>query len=216
MKLRDRRSSGGVPARHRAGWLHDHLRDPYVQRAQASGYRSRAVFKLAELAQRDRLLSPGMTVIDLGAAPGGWSQLAAERVGQEGRVIAVDVLAMDPIAGVEWIGGDFETEETFERLLALLGGGGADVVLSDLAPNLTGVRAIDQPRAMALAERAADLGARVLRPGGHLVVKVFQGEGVAELNAALRRSYRRVVSRKPEASRQHSREAYVCALGRLV
>ncbi len=158
-------------------WLREHREDPYVQQAQREGYRSRACYKLLEILERDRLLRPGMTVLDLGSAPGGWSQVAAERVGPRGRVIASDILAMDALAGVEFIQGDFTEEEVVNRILAVLDGAGADLVLSDMAPNMSGLSAVDQPRSMYLVELALDLARVVLAPGGALVAKVFQGEG---------------------------------------
>jgi 23S rRNA (uridine2552-2'-O)-methyltransferase len=192
-------------------WLKEHFDDPYVREAQAAGYRSRAAFKLLEIQAKDRLLRPGMTVVDLGAAPGGWSQVAAAAVGARGRVLATDLLEMDPLPGVEFIQGDFREQEVLDRLLASLGADKADLVISDMAPNISGMGAVDQPRAMYLAELALELCREVLRPGGDLLVKLFQGEGFDAYMAELRRVFRQVRVRKPKASRARSRELYVLA-----
>lgn len=192
-------------------WLKEHRDDPYVQQAQKEGYRSRACYKLKELQDRDRLLRPGMTVVDLGSAPGGWSQVAVEHVGARGRVVASDILAMDSLAGVEFIQGDFTEDAVFERILAALDGSAVDVVISDMAPNMSGVNAVDQPRSMYLVELALDLARRVLAPGGSFVAKVFQGEGFDELIRDARVSFGRVLTRKPAASRPRSREVYLVA-----
>jgi len=194
-------------------WLREHHSDPWVQRAQREGYRSRACYKLLELQQRDRLLRPGMTVVDLGSAPGGWSQVAAPLVGTGGRVIASDILPMDSLADVQFIQGDFTEDAVFEALRAAIGETGADVVLSDMAPNMSGMSAVDQPRAMALAELALDLAARTLRPGGSFACKVFQGEGFEALLAEARPCFDRVFTRKPAASRPRSREVYLLGRG---
>jgi 23S rRNA (uridine2552-2'-O)-methyltransferase len=193
-------------------WMREHFDDYYVKRAQQEGYRSRAVYKLLEIQEKDELIRPGMTVIDLGAAPGGWSQVAAELVGDHGRIIASDILPMDSLAGVDFIQGDFTEDAVFESLLDRLGNGGADLVISDMAPNMSGMSAVDQPRAMYLAELALDMARQVLKPGGSLLMKVFQGEGFEALLADMRGSFARVVSRKPKASRPRSREIYL--LGR--
>ena len=192
-------------------WLKEHHGDVYVQRAKAEGYRSRAVFKLMEINERDRLLKPGMTVVDLGAAPGGWSQYAARAVGRSGRVIALDILAIDPLSNVEIIQGDFREEPVLHELIARVGERGADLVLSDMAPNTSGIDAVDQPRAMYLAELALDLAGQVLKPGGSLLVKLFQGVGFDEFVRECRRRFGRVVTRKPKASRARSREVYLLA-----
>lgn len=194
-------------------WLREHFSDPYVKEAQRRGYRSRAALKLAALDERDRLLRPAMTVVDLGAAPGGWAQLAAERVGPSGRVIALDILDMDPLERVTFIRGDFREDEPLRELEAALGGTGADLVLSDMAPNISGQDAVDQPRAMYLAELALDFARQWLNPDGVFVVKLFQGEGFDEYLAELRSGFRRVVMRKPPASRDRSREMYAVASG---
>ncbi len=194
-------------------WLQEHERDPYVQRARRDGYRSRASYKLLELDAKDKVLRPGAVVLDLGAAPGGWSQVAAARVGRAGRVIATDILPMDSLPGVDFVQGDFTEQETLDRLLEMLGGAGVDLVMSDMAPNMSGVRAVDQQRAMHLVELAVDVATRVLKPGGVLLTKVFQGENFQDMLVQLRQSYRTVASRKPEASRARSRELYWVAKG---
>lgn len=192
-------------------WLDRHFRDEYVKRAQAEGYRSRAAYKLLELQQRERILKPGQTVVDLGAAPGGWSQIARQLVGTGGRVLALDILPMDPIAGVEFIQGDFREQAPLERLRELLKGDRVDLVLSDMAPNVSGISVVDQPKAIYLCEIALDLAKEVLRPGGSFVVKVFQGEGFDSFLREMRNSFSRVVIRKPDASRPKSREVYLVA-----
>ena len=194
-------------------WLKEHRDDPYVQQAQREGYRSRACYKLLELQERDKLIRPGMTVLDLGSAPGGWSQVAVALVGHSGRVIASDILPMDTIAGVDFIQGDFTEEEVFEQLLAALAGTPVDLVISDMAPNMSGLNAVDQPRSIYLVELALDMARQVLAPGGAFVSKVFQGEGFDELYREARESFDRVLTRKPKASRPRSREVYVVARG---
>lgn len=194
-------------------WLKEHRDDPFVQRAQKEGYRSRACYKLMELNSRDRLIKPGMTVLDLGSAPGGWSQVAAELVGHQGRVVASDILAMDNIAGVEFLQGDFTEESIFEELLGLLGDDAVDIVMSDMAPNMSGIDAVDQPRSIYLVELAVDMALRVLAPGGGFVSKVFQGEGFDEVLAQCRANFQKVNTRKPDASRPRSREVYLVATG---
>lgn len=193
-------------------WLKEHFRDPYVQRAQSGGWRSRAVFKLEEIDRRERLLKPGAVCLDLGAAPGGWSQYARGRVGSGGRVIATDILPMEALAGVEFVQGDFREEEVFSRVQSLLPDGRADVVLSDMAPSLSGVDVIDQPRSMHLAELALDMARRVLKPGGHALIKVFQGSGFEELVKGARAEFGRVKLVKPRASRARSPEMYLLAM----
>ncbi len=192
-------------------WLNRQAGDPYVQKARAEGWRSRAVFKLEEIHGRDHLLRPGMTVVDLGAAPGGWSQFAASIVGDSGRVIALDLLPMDPLAGVECIRGDFHDENLLNAVVALVGERKTDLVLSDMAPNISGVRSVDQPRAMALAELALDVATRVLKPGGSFVCKLFHGEGFDEFVRVVRRHFKTVTVRKPSSSRPGSRETYLVA-----
>lgn len=196
-----------------SAWLKEHRDDPYVQRAKKEGYRSRACYKLMELNDRDRLIKPGMKVLDLGSAPGGWSQVAAELVGARGRVIASDILPMDSIADVDFIEGDFTEEAVFDQILAAIGDDPIDLVLSDMAPNMSGMAAVDLPRAMYLVELALDLATRVLPEGGRFVTKVFHGEGFEELMGACRGRFDKVLTRKPDASRPRSREVYLVASG---
>jgi 23S rRNA (uridine2552-2'-O)-methyltransferase len=192
-------------------WLREHFDDEFVKRAQKEGRRSRAVYKLEEVDLKDRLLKPGMVVVDLGAAPGGWAQLAAEKVGHKGAVIALDILPMDSLAGVEFIEGDFREQEVLERLLAALDGRPVDLVISDMAPNMSGTKAVDQPRAMYLAELALDFARQVLRPGGVFLTKLFQGEGFDDYVRELRAAFKEVKVRKPKASRPRSTEVYALA-----
>ncbi|WP_462328669.1 RlmE family RNA methyltransferase [Thiohalocapsa halophila] len=198
-------------------WLQRQASDPYVRRSKAEGYRSRAAYKLLEIDRKDRLLRPGLCVVDLGAAPGGWAQVAAQAVGRRGRVLALDLLEMPPIAGVDNIIGDFHDEAVLAQALAWLGAGesarGADLVLSDMAPNVSGMKVVDQPKSMLLVELAMDFAERVLKPGGNLVVKAFQGAGFDEALRDLRGRFDKVVCRKPEASRSQSRETYFVAKG---
>ncbi|TBW52507.1 23S rRNA (uridine(2552)-2'-O)-methyltransferase RlmE [Marinobacter halodurans] len=192
-------------------WLKEHFDDEYVKRSQVDGYRSRASYKLIELDDKDRFFKPGQLVVDLGAAPGGWSQVAMERIGHNGRVVASDILAMNPIAGVDFVQGDFTEQSVLDELLDLLGEARADVVISDMAPNMSGMPAVDIPRAMDLVELALDMAKQVLRPEGVFVAKVFQGEGFDSLLKDMKTNFRTVVSRKPGASRSRSREVYqVC------
>jgi len=197
-----------------ARWLKEHFSDPYVKRAQAEGWRSRAVFKLEELIERDRLLKPGMVVVDLGAAPGGWSQMVRERLGDKGRTVALDILSMPDIAGVEFIQGDFREDAVVQQLEAILGDTKVDLVLSDMAPNMSGVDTVDQARAMHLAELAQDFAGIHLKPGGAFLVKLFNGRGSDEYLKNLRKGYERVSMRKPKASRARSPEVYALALGK--
>ncbi len=196
-----------------SAWLKEHREDIYVQQALRDGYRSRACYKLLELQDKDKLFRPGMTVLDLGSAPGGWSQVAAEQVGHKGRVIASDILAMDGLAGVEFIRGDFTEDAAFEQILAAIGEHPVDMVISDMAPNMSGMSAVDQPRSMYLVELALDMARRILAPDGSFVSKVFQGEGFDELFRDVQGSFSRVVTRKPQASRSRSREVYLVARG---
>ncbi|WP_417530178.1 23S rRNA (uridine(2552)-2'-O)-methyltransferase RlmE [Marinobacter lipolyticus] len=192
-------------------WLKEHFDDVWVKKSQEDGYRSRASYKLIELDDKDRLFRPGQVIVDLGAAPGGWSQVAMERVGDKGVVVASDILPMNPIAGVDFVQGDFTEDSVLEELLGILGDRKADVVISDMAPNMSGMAAVDIPRAMGLVELALDMAQQVLRPGGVFVAKVFQGEGFDSLLADMRKSFNTVVSRKPDSSRARSREIYqVC------
>jgi len=193
-------------------WLKEHFADPFVQRAQSEGWRSRAVFKLEEIDRREKLLKPGQVCLDLGAAPGAWSQYAARQVGRKGRVVASDLLPMEELPGVEFVQGDFREEPVFDQLLSLLPERHVDVVLSDMAPNLSGVDAIDQPRSLYLAELALDMAERVLKPGGNALIKVFQGSGFQELVQGARRRYGRVKLVKPQASRSRSPEIYLLAM----
>ena len=194
-------------------WLKEHRDDPYVQQAQREGYRSRACYKLLELQEKDRLIKPGMTVVDLGSAPGGWSQVAVELVGHRGRVVASDILPMDNLAGVEFIQGDFTEDVVFEQILEAIGGEPVDLVVSDMAPNMSGMAAVDQPKSMYLVELALDMAQRVLAPGGSFVAKVFQGEGFDQLFRETRDAFDKVLTRKPKASRPRSREVYLVARG---
>jgi 23S rRNA (uridine2552-2'-O)-methyltransferase len=194
----------------------EHAADPFVRRARAEGWRSRAVFKLEEIDRRERLLRPGQVVIDLGAAPGAWSQYARRKLGRSGRLIAADILPMEPLAGVEFVQGDFREESVVEALAARLPEGGADVILSDMAPNLSGIDAVDQPRAMYLAELALELAGRVLKPDGAALIKTFQGAGFQELVRAARASFAQVKLVKPGASRARSPELYLLAKQRAL
>jgi 23S rRNA (uridine2552-2'-O)-methyltransferase len=194
-------------------WLHEHVTDAWVQKARAEGWRSRAAFKLLQIDQKDRLLRPGMTVLDLGATPGGWSQVAGKAVGPTGRVVAVDLLPLEPLHGVVFVQGDFEDEAILPRVEAALEGRQADLVLSDMAPNLSGVGLSDQARSVRLAEAALDAALRWLRPGGSLLVKVFHGAGFDDVVRQLRAQFGQVVVRKPEASRGRSAETYLLARG---
>jgi 23S rRNA (uridine2552-2'-O)-methyltransferase len=192
-------------------WLDRHFNDPYVKQAQKAGYRSRAAFKLLEIQEKDKIIKPGMSVVDLGAAPGGWSQIARDLVGAEGRVLALDILPMDPIAGVEFIQGDFREPEPLEQLRNHLDEATVDLVISDMAPNVTGMASVDQPRSMYLCELSLDFAKEILKPGGGFVVKVFQGEGFDDYLREMRGVFTRVVSRKPKSSRPKSRETYLVA-----
>ncbi|MBY4678800.1 23S rRNA (uridine(2552)-2'-O)-methyltransferase RlmE [Marinobacterium arenosum] len=194
-------------------WLKEHFDDQYVKKSKDAGYRSRASYKLLELQQKDQLFKPGMTVVDLGAAPGGWSQVAAELVGDGGRVVASDILPMDPLPGVEFVQGDFTEEEVLSQVLHALGDAPADLVISDMAPNMSGMAAVDQPAAMYLVELALDMAREVLKPNGTFVAKVFQGEGFDQYMQELRQSFKTVVTRKPDASRARSREVYLLGKG---
>ncbi|MDO6681349.1 MULTISPECIES: 23S rRNA (uridine(2552)-2'-O)-methyltransferase RlmE [unclassified Oceanobacter] len=196
-----------------AGWLKEHVDDFYVQKAQQDGYRTRASYKLIELDEKDQLIRPGMTVIDLGSAPGGWSQVVVQRVGERGVVIASDILSMDAIAGVDFIQGDFTEESVFNVLMERIGSNPVSLVISDMAPNMSGVSSIDQPGAMYLVELALDMARQVLSRGGNFVAKVFQGEGYDDYLKDLRSSFDKVLIRKPKASRPRSREVYIVAKG---
>ena len=199
------------PRRSSGSWRDRQERDPYVQRARREGWRSRAVFKLEQIDTKERLLRPGMVCVDLGAAPGGWSQYVSQKLDGKARIVAVDLLPMDALPDVEFIQGDFREDEIYDRLLESVGEAGADLVLSDMAPNISGTKAVDQPRSMYLVELALDLARRVLKPGGSLVCKVFQGEGFDEFVREVRNSFGRVRVIKPVASRSGSREVYLVA-----
>jgi len=200
------------------GWLKEHFDDEYVRRSQQDGYRSRAIYKLIEIDRKDRLIKPGMTIIDLGAAPGGWSEYCVKKLGKNGTMIALDILPMEPIDGVTIIQGDFREDAAFDELMAVMNASGensnrADLVISDMAPNISGMGSVDMPRAYYLCELALDLARQVLKPGGGLLVKLFQGEGFEAYNKALKASFSKVVMRKPKASRPRSREVYALATG---
>ena len=192
-------------------WLQEHFSDPFVKRAQAEGWRSRAVFKLDELIEREKLLKPGMCVVDLGAAPGGWSQMVRERLGDSGRIVALDILPMQGIGGGDFILGDFREASVLQQLEDVLGGMRVDLVLSDMAPNMSGVGAVDQDRSMVLAELAADFAGNHLKAGGSFLTKLFQGQGFDEYIRRLRSQYAQVSIRKPKASRSRSNEVYAMA-----
>ncbi|MCW8857642.1 MAG: 23S rRNA (uridine(2552)-2'-O)-methyltransferase RlmE [Kangiella sp.] len=194
-------------------WMREHFDDPYVKKSQKDGYRSRAVYKLEELDQKYKLLGKGVTVVDLGAAPGGWSQYVAYKMGSQGKIFALDILEMDPLPDVDFIQGDFREEAVLNQLLDKIGEHKADLVLSDMAPNMSGVDAVDQPRGMYLCELALELAQTVLAKGGNYVVKVFQGEGFDDYIRQCREVFDKVLIRKPDASRGRSREVYVVGIG---
>jgi 23S rRNA (uridine2552-2'-O)-methyltransferase len=196
-----------------ARWLNEHVNDPYVKQAQKDGYRSRSSYKLIQLNEKDRLIRPGMLVVDLGSAPGGWSQVAARLVGAKGRVLATDILPMEPLKNVEFIQGDFTEEPVLKQVLDWLGDNKPDVVLSDIAPNISGIDSADQASSMYLVELALDMARQVLKPKGDFVAKVFQGTGSEEFLKDLRTSFDKVLIRKPAASRSRSREVYMVAKG---
>jgi 23S rRNA (uridine2552-2'-O)-methyltransferase len=199
------------PRRSGGSWRERQERDLYVQRARREGWRSRAVFKLEEIARKERFLKPGMVCLDLGSAPGGWSQYVTQQLDGRARIVAVDLLPMDALPDVEFVEGDFREDEIFARLLQLVGEHGADLVMSDMAPNISGTKAVDQPRSMYLVELALDIARRVLKSGGSFVCKVFQGEGFDEFVRDARNSFERVRVIKPKASRPGSREVYLVA-----
>ena len=194
-------------------WLREHFDDEYVRRSHGERYRSRASYKLLEMQDKDGLIRPGMTVVDLGAAPGGWSQVAAELVGDQGRIVASDILPMDSIAGVEFVLGDFTDDLVFERLLSVIGEQGADLVISDIAPNMSGMSEIDQPRSLGLAELALELTKSILKPGAYFLVKLFHGAGYPEYYREMQSTFDSVKTRKPKASRARSREVYLFGSG---
>ena len=200
------------------GWLKEHFDDEYVRRSQQDGYRSRAIYKLIEIDKKDRLVKSGMTIVDLGAAPGGWSEYCVKKLGKKGNMIALDILPMEPIDRVTIITGDFREESVFDELMTVINDSTAvnkkaDLVISDMAPNISGMGSVDMPRAYYLCDLALDLARQVLSPGGGLLVKLFQGEGFEEYNKELKASFSKVVMRKPKASRPRSREMYALATG---
>jgi 23S rRNA (uridine2552-2'-O)-methyltransferase len=203
-----------VMAKTSKAWMREHVTDPYVRRANAEGYRSRAAYKLQQIASKDRLLKPGMVVVDLGAAPGGWAQVAAKAVGPTGQVIGVDLLEMAQVAGVTLIRGDFAEPATLAALERALKNRPVDLVLSDMAPNLSGIASADQARSIALAELALEFALKHLKPQGNFLVKTFQGAGYDELVATLRRCFLELHTRKPDASRSRSSEVYL--LGKVL
>ena len=194
-------------------WIKQHVKDPYVKQSQRDGYRSRASYKLLEIVEKGRYIKPGMVVVDLGSAPGGWSQVAAKLVGHKGCVVAVDILPMDPVAGVSFIQGDFTEEEILNQLLDEIGNRPVDLVISDMAPNLTGMKAVDQPAMIYLAELAVDLVQQVMTEDGIFIAKLFQGEGFDEFVRNTRTEFNVVSLKKPDASRSKSREVYLVAKG---
>jgi 23S rRNA (uridine2552-2'-O)-methyltransferase len=195
------------------GWLKEHFDDHYVMEAKKLGYRSRACFKLLEIQEKDKLIKPGMKVVDLGSAPGGWSQIASELVGEGGRVVASDILPMDVLDGVEFIQGDFTEDEIYQKILNVLGDELSDLVISDMAPNMSGMMDVDQPRAMHLVELALDMAKGVLNSEGAFLVKVFQGEGFDQYMKDMRGTFKQVITRKPSSSRARSREVYLLGKG---
>jgi 23S rRNA (uridine2552-2'-O)-methyltransferase len=194
-------------------WMHEHVNDHWVKEATRRGYRSRAAFKLMELAERDRLLAPGMRVVDLGSAPGSWSQVLREKLGRQGTIVAVDILDMAPLPGVRFLKGDFREDDVLAALTGMLDGHPVDLVLSDLSPNLSGVESADQARSVHLGELALEFAQQQLRPGGNLVIKAFHGEGFPEFQRQLQQHFDKVYVRKPKASRDRSREVYLVAKG---
>ena len=205
-----------MPSRSKSSqrWLKEHFSDPFVKKAQKEGMRSRAAYKLEELLERDRLLKPHMVVVDLGAAPGGWSQQVRRQMGDTGRVLALDILEMPPLAGVEFLHGDFREQDVLSQFEAMLGNVPVDLVLSDMAPNKSGMDAVDQPRMMHLAELAMDFADNHLKPGGAFLIKLFQGVGFDDYVRELRRRYDKVAIRKPDASRKRSSEVYALGQGK--
>jgi len=194
-------------------WLRRHVNDPFVKQAQLDGYRSRSAYKLIELNEKDRLIKPGMRIMDLGSAPGGWSQVAGKLVGKKGRVLATDILPMDPVPNVDFIQGDFTDEVIVEKLLAWLDGDRFDLIISDIAPNLSGIDSADQAGSMYFLELALDIVRKTLKPGANFAAKMFQGSGSDEYVKELRKSFEKVLIRKPAASRAQSREVYIVAKG---
>ncbi len=198
-------------SRSSSKWLQEHFNDEFVKRSQKEGYRSRAVYKLMEIDDKDRLIKPGMTVVDLGAAPGSWCELLSKRLGHHGRIFALDILPMDALPDVTFIQGDFTEQAVYDELMQKLDGTPVDLVISDMAPNLSGMKAVDQPKMMYLAELALDFAQSVLKPGGGFLTKVFTGEGIDEYKKALRQHFDKIIVRKPKASRPRSSEIYLLA-----
>ena len=194
-------------------WLDEHFKDKYVKDISDSGYRSRASYKLLEMQKKDSFMRPGMTIVDLGAAPGGWSQIALSAVGAKGKILATDILPMEPITGVDFIQGDFSNEEVFDDLVSRIGDSPVDLVISDMAPNISGISAIDQPRCISLAELALEFARSILKPGAYFLVKVFQGEGTEAFKEQVSHHFHKVKIRKPDASRARSKEFYFLAEG---
>ncbi|TMH31304.1 MAG: RlmE family RNA methyltransferase [Betaproteobacteria bacterium] len=215
MPVRKRLNPTGKKHRFGKAWMHEHVSDPYVIEAQRRGYRSRAAFKLIELGDKDKLLRAGLTVVDLGAAPGSWCQVLRERLGPSGRIVAIDLLPIEPLAGVRFVQGDFGDESALAALQRELEHDKADLVLSDLAPNLSGVASADQAKSVYLGELALEFAARWLKPGGDLVVKAFEGEGFADFRRQMQRHFDKVNVRKPKASRDKSREVYLVGKGHV-
>lgn len=202
------------PSKTSKAWMQEHLNDEFVKRAQKDGYRARAAYKLLEIDDKDKLIKPGMTVVDLGSTPGSWSQVAVQRIKEQGRVIALDILDMHPIPGVEFICGDFREEEVLKQLEASLNGKPVDLVIADMAPNMSGLKHVDQAGATYLTELALDFCQQWLKPGGNFLVKVFIGSGFDEIVKQMRGQFEKVVTRKPKASRDRSSEVYLLGLHR--
>lgn len=203
------------PSKTSKQWMREHINDPYVQMAQKDGYRSRAAYKLLEIDERDHLLKPGIVVVDLGATPGGWSQVAANKIGNNGKIIALDLLPLNPLPRVEFIQGDFREDSVLAQLEAMLAGKRIELVISDMAPNISGIDLSDQARSIHLAELALEFAVNHLKPGGAFLVKVFQGVGFEEYVKEMRKHFARVVSRKPKASRDRSSEVYMLGLDKI-
>ena len=203
------------PTKTSKQWMREHINDPYVQQAQKDGYRSRAAYKLLEIDERDHLIKAGMVVVDLGATPGGWSQVAASKIGEKGKVIALDLLPLNPLPRVEFIQGDFRENEVLAQLEEKLAGKQIELVISDMAPNISGIDLSDQARSIHLAELALEFAVQHLKPGGAFLVKVFQGVGFEEYVKIMRKHFARVVSRKPKASRDRSNEVYMLGINKL-
>lgn len=196
------------------GWMQEHVNDEYVKRAQRDGYRARAAYKLIEIDDKDHLIKPGMTIVDLGSAPGSWSQVAVQRLKGQGKVIALDLLEMQPVAGVQFIQGDFREQVVLDQLEAALNGMPVDLVIADMAPNISGISDVDQANAMYLTELALDFSYKWLKPGGQFLVKVFNGSGFEEIVRNMRQGFDKVATRKPKASRDRSSEVYLLGSGR--